>query len=162
MMAMVGFLSVSTVTAMLEISHTPKNRMAAATAAPRMRIITSGLAANSNKGANHRNIRAPIRGFLINMKHLPPDNVPAGLEKYLDHEHVDVADGLFVPTLGDGRTHGAPHRFRDFVWVAPSRLRQRVERFLDRFTGDIGHRPSGCVGFRNADQLDLRVGNQHP
>ncbi len=53
---MAGFLSVSKVTAMLEISQTPKNRTAAANAAISKRTNTSGLAANSNSGANHLNI----------------------------------------------------------------------------------------------------------
>src|SRR6516164_3270005 len=72
MTAMAGFLSVSKVTAMLEISQTPKNRTAAASAATKRRIITSGLAANSNNGANHLNIGAPIRVFLHKYERFVP------------------------------------------------------------------------------------------
>src|ERR1700727_958190 len=102
MTAMVGFFSVSNVTAMLEINHTPKNRTAAASAATKRRSITSGLAANSNSGANHRNIRTPIHGFPLNMKSLCARQRAGKAREYLDHEHVDEAHGLFVPALRNG------------------------------------------------------------
>ena len=51
--AIVGFFSVSNVTAMFDNSQTPKNSTTPASTAIRRRSKTSGLPASSNKGANH-------------------------------------------------------------------------------------------------------------
>ena len=86
---------------------------------------------------------------------------PATSQDQESHDQdVDVADRFLVPALGQRAAHRAPDCLGDFVGIAPPRLRHRFERRRDGVAGDLIHAPAGGIGLRNADQLDLGIGDE--
>ena len=74
---------------------------------------------------------------------------------------MHVADRPLVPALANGAAYRAAHRLADGIRIATARLRQRLERRLDRIAGNVRHGMPGRVDLRNAEQFDLRIGDQH-
>src|SRR4051812_35307181 len=78
----------------------------------------------------------------------------------LYRQHLHQAYRLLAPVCRDGGAHAALDRLLDRLRVAAAALGQVLEGVDRCLVGDLEHRLAVGVCFRNADELDLRIGEQ--
>src|SRR3977135_3250644 len=78
------------------------------------------------------------------------------------HHHQHDTERLLAPARREGGAprplDGLSHR----IGIAPARLGHVLDRLQGDVVGDLGEFLAVLVGLRDADQLDFRIGRQHP
>ncbi len=69
--------------------------------------------------------------------------------------------GFLPQRCADRRAHRAAHRLGHRIGIAAALARQRFQRFIDGVIDRVRDQPAVAVAFRNADQVEFRVGRQH-
>src|SRR4051812_1077229 len=83
----------------------------------------------------------------------PPCTVPRLYRQYLHQAYR-----LLAPVSRNGGTHAALDRFLDRLRIAAAPLGQVLEGVDRRIVGDLEHRLAVGIRLRNADEIDMRVG----